>query len=444
MLRFLLSLLIISLFVIAGFGQTYEWISFTKDNSPMKSNNLNALQIGDDILWIGSDSGLTGYNGSAWISYNAANNLASNVVTVIRTSAESIWIGTDSGLSVGQINSMENILWEEPYRFENSNLINNHINSINIDSLGSRWICTNSGITVITDTSWEAYPYKDFFLESDKVLCINQQPSFMQYIGTQGGGVSRLYNIDGISGASIIWKQWTAIEPESGPGLLSDTVKAILVTRNGDRWYGTEFGVSSHTGIYLRYTYSWRSYTTEIGLIDNNVQALAEDSTGAIWIGTSGGVSKLIPSDTTWTNFTIDSGLVSNDIRDIAIDPDRNSLWFATAGGLSRLTIIPSAISVKNQIIPKTFEVYPAFPNPFNMSTSIKFILAESTKIKISVYDINGRLVNTILNSHLMPGSYAVNWNGKNISGNDVASGVYLATINSSDQISRLKLVLIK
>jgi streptogramin lyase len=450
MAQFLFSLLVISLFVIDTFGQTYEWVSFTKDNSQLKSNNLNALQIDHDgILWIGSDSGLTGYNGSAWISYNAgANNLASNEVSSIRIDAGSIWIGTDSGLSSGQINSINDIALEEPFRIENSSLINNHINSINIDSLGSCWICTDSGITVITDTSWEAVSTSsEFYLSKNKVLAINQQPTQMQYVGTENGGVCRLYNsVDGVTGASTIWKQWTAFPDSTGriqAGLLSDTVQAILVAKNGDRWYGTEHGVSSHTGQFLKNPYSWRSYTTEIGLINNNIQALAEDSTGAIWIGTSDGVSKLLPADTTWTNFTVHSGLISNDVRDIAIEKD-GSVWFATSGGLSKLNIIASAISHNDDKIPRSFDVYPAFPNPFNMSTSIKFKLAGSTRIKISVYDINGRLVNSILNSHLIPGNYTVNWNGKNISYNDAASGVYFAVIQSSDQISSLKLVLVK
>ncbi|MEJ2545839.1 MAG: FlgD immunoglobulin-like domain containing protein, partial [Calditrichaceae bacterium] len=125
-------------------------------------------------------------------------------------------------------------------------------------------------------------------------------------------------------------------------------------------------------------------------------------------------------------------------------DPDKKSIWFATADGLSKLTITPNAIGENNRIIPKSFEVYPAYPNPFNMSTTIKFQLNTSKQIKILIYDINGRLVNTILNSNLMPGSYKVNWNGKDNKGKDISSGVYYAVVKASDFISTLKLVVIK
>ncbi len=443
-------LLIIFAWSISVLGQTYLWSSYTTDTSPLKSNNLSSLYLDNDgILWIGSDSGITGYNGYAWILYNTSNSdLAGDEISSIKINAETIWLGTNNGLSEGQINALDNITWQAPYRTDNSELIHNKINSINVDSLGTRWVCTDSGITVITDTSWESISTSsEFYLSKNNILSINQQPTFMQYVGTENGGVCRLYNdIDGVTGASTIWKQWTAFPDSTGriqPGLLSDTVQAIMVDKNGDRWYGTEHGVSSHTGEYLKNPYSWRSYTTEIGLINNNVQVLAEDSSGAIWIGTKGGVSKLIPVDTIWTNFTVDSGLTSNNVRDISVADD-GIIWFATDGGLSQLTTIPSAISNNNQLLPKSFEVSPAYPNPFNISITIKFQLNTAEQIKISIFDINGRLVNTILNSTLMPGSYKVNWNGKNAVGNYIASGVYFAAISSYNQKSFLKLVLIK
>ena len=451
-MRLLLFLLIIGAFIIPVFGQTYDWKSFTKDNSPLKSNNLSSLEISDDdILWIGSDSGLTGYNGSAWISYKTpSSDLTNDTVSSIQIDNETIWLGTNNGLSSGQVQAFDNITWETPYRTDNSELINNKINSINIDSLGTCWICTDSGITVITDTAWVSFSASSqFYLSNNKVLCVNKQPTFMQYIGTQRGGVCRLYfDVDGVTGASTIWKQWTGFTiPEPPyrfqPGLLSDTVKTIMVDTNGDRWYGTEHGVSSHTGKFLKNPYSWISYTTDIGLVNNNVQALAEDSTGAIWIGTSGGISKLLPVDTTWTNFTMDSGLMSNDVRDIAVAAD-GTVWFATSGGLSKLTIIPSAITKNKHQIPDTFDVYPTYPNPFNMSTTIKFNLASSTNIQILIYDINGRLVKNLLNSQLMAGNYKVRWDGRNNNNSYISSGVYYAAIVSLNQKSLLKLVLVK
>jgi ligand-binding sensor domain-containing protein len=445
-MRFTLILFIIFSCIFSGFGQSYTWTSFRKDNSPLPSDNLNTLYWDEQgILWIGSDSGLTGYNGTAWVNYNAAaNGLAAEEIRSIQINPKLIWLGTNNGLSSGQINDLDDISWDTAYRTDNSDLIHNSINTINIDSLGARWVCTDSGITIITDSSW--YSFAGMFLSKSKVLSINQQPTFMQYIGTENGGVSRLqYNVDGISGASTILKQWTSFPDSTGRtrGLLSDTVTSIMIDKNGDRWFGTPHGLSFHTGAFLKNPYSWYSYTMENGLINENVQALAEDSSGAIWIGTTGGVSRLIPADTTWANFTVEDGLLSNNVRDIAITND-GVIWLATDGGLSKLTIVPTAIYANRQPIPKSFDVYPAYPNPFNMSTTIKVQLHSRDHIKISIFDISGRLINTILSSSFTPGIYKVNWNGKNSAGKDMASGIYFASISFADQKSFIKLVLIK
>jgi len=443
-------MLIICSFIIPIYGQTYIWDSYTSENSPLPTNDLTALYWGNDgVLWIGSDSGLTGYNGSAWVLYNTSlSEQSANRVSSIRIDADIIWLGTNKSLLSGQIDILNNISWNVAYRTDNSELIHNKIITMNIDSLGAHWVCTDSGITIISDSIWLSLSTSsEIYLSSNKILSINQQPTKIQYIGTESGGVSRLYkDVEGISGASNILKQWTAFPDSTGrvqPGLLSDTVQAVLVAKNGDRWYGTKHGVSSHTGDFLKNPYSWRSYTTDTGLINNNVQVLAEDPSGAIWIGTAGGLSRLVPDDTTWTHFTVEDGLVSNNVRDISVPAD-SEIWIATDGGLSHLKVIPTAINSDKRLHPKMFEIYPAYPNPFNMSTTIKFQTNISQQINISIFDVNGRLVNTILNSFLIPGRYKVYWNGKNTAGSDVASGVYFVSVSSPNLKSLLKLVLIK
>jgi ligand-binding sensor domain-containing protein len=78
------------------------------------------------------------------------------------------------------------------------------------------------------------------------------------------------------------------------------------------------------------------TYTRTQGLICDSVYAIAKDLSGAIWIGTHKGVSKLnvSPTDTIWTNYTAKDGLVANKINAIAVDTD-GSLWFGTDAGIS-------------------------------------------------------------------------------------------------------------
>jgi flagellar hook assembly protein FlgD len=64
--------------------------------------------------------------------------------------------------------------------------------------------------------------------------------------------------------------------------------------------------------------------------------------------------------------------------------------------------------------------------------------------LKINIFDLLGRQVNTIVRTGSAPGRLFVNWDGKNINGKRLGSGVYLAKPVSSDKIDPIKVVLLK
>lgn len=83
-------------------------------------------------------------------------------------------------------------------------------------------------------------------------------------------------------------------------------------------------------------------------------------------------------------------------------------------------------------------------PNPFNPSTRITFDLAQRENVDISVYDVNGRLVNTLFKGRKDAGPHAVTWDGTNADGARVSSGVYLYVLRTSTgQVAR-RMVLLK
>ena len=65
-------------------------------------------------------------------------------------------------------------------------------------------------------------------------------------------------------------------------------------------------------------------------------------------------------------------------------------------------------------------------PNPFNVSTKIEFKIPDACEVKVAVYDVNGALIRTLLNSILWSGIHKVEWDGKDDGGNAVESGIYL------------------
>ena len=84
------------------------------------------------------------------------------------------------------------------------------------------------------------------------------------------------------------------------------------------------------------------------------------------------------------------------------------------------------------------------YPNPFSNQTTLSFDLKRHMDLKINIFDLLGRQVNTIVRTGVAPGRLFVNWDGKNINGKRLGSGVYLAKPVSSDKIDPIKVVLLK
>jgi len=82
---------------------------------------------------------------------------------------------------------------------------------------------------------------------------------------------------------------------------------------------------------------------------------------------------------------------------------------------------------------PTEFWLGQNYPNPFNPSTEILFSLPRAAKVKLQIFDVLGRQVATLVDELASPGNYKVLWDGKNMSGQAVASGVYLYRITANN-----------
>jgi hypothetical protein len=101
--------------------------------------------------------------------------------------------------------------------------------------------------------------------------------------------------------------------------------------------------------------------------------------------------------------------------------------------------------SGQNQGLPKTFTLYQNVPNPFNPSTKIHFeVPAGGGALTLSIYDVGGRLVRTLVNGMQSPGQKTVTWDGRNEAGNPVATGTYLYRLTGPGFEQTRKMVLLK
>ncbi len=97
-----------------------------------------------------------------------------------------------------------------------------------------------------------------------------------------------------------------------------------------------------------------------------------------------------------------------------------------------------------NYNLPISIELAQNYPNPFNPATSIGFSLSEAAKVKLTVYDILGRKIITLVDDRLSAGEHVVEWNGRNTEGDNAPTGIYLYELANEDQSEVRKMMLVK
>ena len=101
-------------------------------------------------------------------------------------------------------------------------------------------------------------------------------------------------------------------------------------------------------------------------------------------------------------------------------------------------------VSTIDGTIPNSFELKNAYPNPFNPVTTIGYIMPEDGLVNITIFDMMGREINTILNSPQPAGYRSIQWDATNDQGAPVSAGIYLYRIRVGDFIQTKKMILLK
>ena len=266
-----------------------------------------------------------------WKHYDYLDGLASTSVTKIYQAEDhTLWIGTTNGLSHYDGESFTNLTTRD-------GLINNHISAIHQSSDGSIWFGTRGGVS-----HYDGQKFIDFTTEeglvSNVVTDIHQSNDGLIWIATAGTGISRY---DGQDFVNLTTQD----------GLISNLVNDIHQSQDGKLWFATGKysdgwgGPRIGGGISYYDGNGFTSFTTDNGLVDNNVNAIHESQDGKLWLATGGysadwgrsriggGVSHYDGNG--FVNLTTENGLPSNNVKAIHESQD-GSLWLATDQGVAK------------------------------------------------------------------------------------------------------------
>jgi len=238
----------------------------------------------------------------------------------------------------------------------------------------------------------------------------------------------------------------------------NNTAQNIVAFSNGFRIYSTDGAQWTQSSIDTLSNASargWGKIQMDGGIFFNFISADGQlgDTVGlggyAVGAGVPAGTNNLaavikigpIPTGSAYhqKHICIDTAYYPPGGEWLWSDPIGNSL-IATWPGPYCYTVWDQSTGVGDgPLNPYTFSLAQNYPNPFNPTTNISFSLAEKSHVELSVYNVLGQKIRTLVSGEKAPGIYTEEWDGSS-----VASGVYFYRLETEKFTSTKKMMLVK
>ncbi len=387
-----------------------QWI-LQNSGTTLPLNGVSTVSSG--VCFAAGDSGVflkTVNAGVNWSKSMLGLNYTFNAVKF--TNANTGWIAGNSGVILKTVNAGAN------WTAQTSGTIQN-LFSIFILNANTIFITGDSGVVLKTTnggTGWTQQTtelrkalYAVYFSDANTGWSTGSY-----YIKTTNGGVNWITKMSSASRRSIFF-----LNPLTGwmTGLNYGKSKS---TDGGETWNDT----------YSGYDYSPPATYTAVQFINLNVGwcAATHSLGGSVIMTTNGGANWFNEYPTTDDRQLYDMSLLTS-----------GEGWAVGKTG----TIIKRGpyIGIINigGIVPSEYSMSRNYPNPFNPSTKFTIDIAKAGLTKISVFDIAGREVQTLMDETLQPGTYDVRFDGSGLN-----SGVYFVRMTAGDFTETRRMVLLK
>lgn len=286
-------------------------------------------------------------------------------------------------------------------------------------------ICTDEGST------WHHSKLNDV---TGRVLCVAAQPdnSDIIYAGGQETNEWRARLFKSTDGAGT----WTQL----GASVFQDVYSITSIIIDPSNYNKILVGTGSGVFISEDAGETWtsparRRNVTDMVIDPNNPDRVFVGSYTGFCYSTDGGLS--------WTEHN--SGFYSQlQISCLDFDAVNNVLYAGTRySGVYRLAFT-NDVKIGRESYPEAVTLYENYPNPFNGTTRIGFTLVKPDRITLSVFDIRGRKVRTLLDCQMTAGDHSFVWDGTGDRGNQLPSGVYVCRLEATGLIDSKKIVLQK
>ena len=311
-MKFFISILCIFVVSLIASGQSYHFQNYNVKDGLSQSNVTCGVQSDEGYLWLGTDGGVSKFDGKNFLNYSISSGFIENNASALFQDSEGIiWVGHQNG-GISTIEGTKIVGYSDT-------ILSKNITKIIEDQQGNIWICTlGDGVVKITSKKDKRYiRYKGKEGLSDFIFnaFVNEQGEiwFVTDVGIKRidrEGKFEFYKIDKLPPFQIT---------------------SVIQTKQKELWIGTYQG-----GVY-RYNIQTKelvSYTQSSGLKSNWISSLYESKSGVIWVGTWGGGISQITKDGEIKSYYSGNGLPDDKIRFISEDREENILIGTNEHGL--------------------------------------------------------------------------------------------------------------
>lgn len=251
------------------------------------------------------------------------------------------------------------------------------------------------------------------------------------------------------------WNYW--FWPPSVSAYYSDIIISTTVVWHQEDERDIAITFSSDNGESWGSDYAWYYWGEEYDIPDDDpVSTFSPDgSLGFVWVKGNYVYYRSNGTDD-WLSGWSDELLIDNSVDDIystgcvisdnvfhAVydEGEEGNIYYGSLEMDSGGTV---SMDEENNILPISNVLYDCYPNPFNPVTTLRYDLPKDAMVNITIYDMMGRVIKTMVNSHQNAGFKSIQWNATTDEGKPASAGLYLYTIQAGDFRQSKKMVLLK
>ena len=391
----------------------FDGSSWTQYSTSLSSAYVNSLAVGrDGTIWIATLQGVTRYNGVSFTKYTVLGGNAEDNVQAVAVDSEGVgWFGTYGG----GVTNFDGADWST-FTTDNG-LTNQYVNAVLSDSQDVIWVGTvGEGLLSYDGHTWRSYT------DVEGVPLVN-----IRAIAADRRNVKWI----GMSDGSIVRFDLNRPEPPTG-------LTASHTGPGEDLAVTLEWGLSPEDDLLTGYVV----YRSRKSRLSNPREFSSFESLDDVWNAelTQAVILGTVPSGE--TRFVDMYGLrggadyfywVSGIIED-HMESEYLSFSLST----------PLTVAAEEKAEPLEFSLRGSYPNPFNPTTTIEFVLPEAGPAVLEIYNMAGQKIRILVSQSMAPGVHTVSWDGKDGNGSPVSSGLYIASLRAGQYAAAHKMLLLR